>query len=236
MLCVFHCFYCRSRLRHVSRQGCTGRPADVASLSHAHAGTLTRLGQAFDELPMIATVNACLYTTMELQAGYVRCVSFMASIFTSTLTHLSAARQTGWKSSPRACVRLTFRRFLHLLRLFSPGVFHCRAELRPLPSFLLSIRCDFLLAFCQMRFLLAFCQMRFRRVLPHAIHNSANPSAVLLDLHYHLLVANCCILLARILPHPAALGMPDGRAEVAGAPLQVRGLHISRRLGAFLDA
>ncbi len=35
------------------------------------AGTLTRLGQALDELPMIATVNALLFTTLELQAGKV---------------------------------------------------------------------------------------------------------------------------------------------------------------------
>jgi hypothetical protein len=41
------------------------------SISFAQAGTLTRLGQAFDELPMIAVVNACLFTTMELQAGQV---------------------------------------------------------------------------------------------------------------------------------------------------------------------
>ena len=128
------------------------RPADVASLSYAHAGTLTRLGQAFDELPMIATVNACLYTTMELQAGYVICASFVARFFAWTLTHASAARQTGWKSSPRACVRLTFRRFLHLLRLLSPGVLYSRAALHPLPLFLLSIRCDFAFAFCQLRF------------------------------------------------------------------------------------
>ena len=46
--------------------------AQPASFSLAHAGTLTRLGQAFDELPMIAVVNACLFTTMELQAGQVR--------------------------------------------------------------------------------------------------------------------------------------------------------------------
>ena len=39
-------------------------------------GTLTRLGQAFDELPMIATVNACLFTTMELQIDQVLCAVF----------------------------------------------------------------------------------------------------------------------------------------------------------------
>jgi hypothetical protein len=45
----------------------------------AHAGTLTRLGQAFDELPMIATVNACLFTTMELQIDKVHCAGFSSA-------------------------------------------------------------------------------------------------------------------------------------------------------------
>ena len=48
------------------------------AFSSVPQGTLTRLGQAFDELPMIAVVNACLFTTMELQVGQVRRARFGA--------------------------------------------------------------------------------------------------------------------------------------------------------------
>jgi hypothetical protein len=60
--------------------------------SFSPAGTLTRVGQAFDELPMIATINALLFTTMELQTGQVGsaflfflCLKEIVTICSSTI-------------------------------------------------------------------------------------------------------------------------------------------------------
>ena len=54
--------------------------AALAAISFTQIGTLTRLGQALDELPMIATVNALLFTTLELQTGKVSHAFFFAPL------------------------------------------------------------------------------------------------------------------------------------------------------------
>ena len=72
-------------------------PPPPLQLLFCRLGTLTRLGQALDELPMIAVVNACLFTTMELQSGQVSraCVASSARVcpsrFLSLMIEVAAA-------------------------------------------------------------------------------------------------------------------------------------------------
>jgi hypothetical protein len=68
-----------------------------------HTGTLTRLGQAFDELPMIATINACLFTTMELQIDQVPC-----AVFAPTTARNRPSRSTTTKLEVELWVPLSF--------------------------------------------------------------------------------------------------------------------------------